>query len=222
MHPLYTQFLDYLNQEDKEKSVKLALNKLQDHSLDVVSLYNEILTPALYVDFCKSNQKEICIWKEHVRTSIVRTIVECSYPFVVAERDEKYHSDAKGKIVVVCPPGELHDVGARMVADYFTLCGYFVIFTGANTPQDDIINAIKYEKPQYMAISITNYFNLVETRMTINRITDLKSSLTFKVILGGQACRSNLGACRQFRPDLVLDSFEEIKRLSESEKNAST
>jgi methanogenic corrinoid protein MtbC1 len=137
------------------------------------------------------------------------------------ERDKKFHSLSKGKTLVICPPGELHEIGARMVADFFTLCGHPVIFVGANVPQDDIVNAIKYEKPLFVAISITNYFNLVETRAIIQKIAALKSSLAFKVILGGQACRANPAACQQFSPDLIINTFEEIQRLSESEKNAS-
>jgi MerR family transcriptional regulator, light-induced transcriptional regulator len=220
MHPFYTEFIGYLDQEDKEKSVRWILGKIQDNSIEVVTLYNQILTPALNVAFCKSDQKEICIWEEHIRTSIIRTIIECCYPYVIQERDEKYHSAHKGKTLVVCPPGELHEIGARMIADFFILCGFRVVFVGANTPQDDIINAIKYEKPEFVAISITNYFNLVETRTMIQRISDLKSSLTFKVILGGQACQGNPAACRQFNPDLILHSFEDIKRLSEGDINA--
>jgi methanogenic corrinoid protein MtbC1 len=220
MNPYYTEFIEYLDQEDKESSVRWVLGKIQDNSIDVVTLYNEILTPALNVAFCKSDQKEICIWEEHIRTSIIRTIIECCYPYVIKERDDKYHSELKGKTLVVCPPGELHEIGARMIADFFILSGFRVVFVGANTPQDDIVNAVKYEKPEFVAISITNYFNLVEARTTIQRIADLKNSLTFKVILGGQACQANPTACRQFNPDLILHSFKDIKRLSEGDINA--
>ena len=83
MHPLYDEFVSYLDDEDKEKCVQFVLSNLQNHALDIVTLYNEILTPALYADFCKEEEKEICIWKEHIRTSIVRTIIECCYPFIV-------------------------------------------------------------------------------------------------------------------------------------------
>ncbi len=220
MHPLYNEFVTYLDQQNKEKCVEFAISHLSGKSLDIVTFYDEILTPALYARFCRSEQQEICIWEEHVRTSIIRTVIENSYIFAVKERDEKYHSSFKGKVIVVCPTEELHELGARMIADFFTLCGFSVTFIGANTPQDDIIEAIKYVKPQYVAISITNYYNLVAARPAVKRISDLKQSQDFKVILGGQACQNNLAVCQQMNPDLVLDTFEDIKRLSEGQRNA--
>jgi methanogenic corrinoid protein MtbC1 len=220
MHPLYNEFLSYLDNKDKEKCVQFAVSNLTNGVLDVVTLYEEILTPALYSKFGGPDQKDIIIWEEHVRTSIVRTIIECCYPYVIKERDEKYKSRPKDKVVVLCPPEELHEIGARMVADFFTLCGYNITFVGANTPRDDIVNAIKYFQPEYIAISITNAFNLVTARKVVKRIVELEDSLKFKVILGGQACKNNPETCREMGVDLILNSFEDIRGLSEGEPDA--
>jgi MerR family transcriptional regulator, light-induced transcriptional regulator len=222
MHPSYNEFILYLDQVNKDQSVQFILDKLHDNSIDIVTLYNEILTPALYAEPLRPNLRETCIWKEHLRTSIVRTIVECCFPFVLKERTEKYHSIPQGKTVCLCPPGELHDIGARMVADFFNLSGFEDLFLGANTPEDDIIDAISSLRPKFVAISVTNYYNLVSARKAIRRITDLRKSLGFKLILGGQACRANPGTCRQMNPDLILNSFEDIKQLSEGGAHAAT
>jgi methanogenic corrinoid protein MtbC1 len=115
---------------------------------------------------------------------------------------------------MLCPPEELHEIGARMVADYFTLCGYRVYFIGANTPQADMLKGIGYIRPQYVAISITNYYNLLATRNAIGKILEIKDQLSFQVILGGQACRSNPLAAGRMGADLILDSFVDIQSLS--------
>jgi methanogenic corrinoid protein MtbC1 len=213
MHPIYDEFVSYLNAEDKEKCVQLALARLQDRAIDVITLYNEILTPAMYADFCPEKEQEICVWKEHVRTSIVRTVIECSYPYIIGEKNKKYGPSYRGKVVTVCPPGELHDLGARMVADFFTLCGYDVTFTGANVPQDNIIKAIRYANPAYVAISVTNYYNLVATRKLIAKIQETRGDAPFQVILGGQACQGNHATCEKMGADMILDTFEDIERL---------
>lgn len=214
MHAFYSEFISYLDREEKEKCLQFILSKLERDEIDVVTLYNEVLTPSLYAEFCNIEQKEMCIWAEHVRTSIIRTIIECCYPYIIKEKTVNYGSASKGKVVVVCPPGELHEIGARMVSDFFSLCGFSVIFVGANTPQDDIITAIKYINPQFVAISITNYFNLVAARTMVSQITKLKNSLPFKIILGGQACRRNPDACQLMNADLILDSFADIQKLT--------
>ena len=213
MHPLYDEFISYLNSEDKDQCVRFVLSHLEKQSIDVTTLYNQILTPAMYADFCTEKEQEICIWKEHVRTSIVRTIIECGYPYIIKERNTKYGSSSKGRAVVVCPPGELHELGARIVADFFTLCGFNVTFVGANTPQSDIISAIKYVNPAYIAISITNYYNLVSTRRLIIKIRDMKVGTSFRMILGGQACQGNPDTCHEMGADMILHTFEEIEKL---------
>ena len=161
MHPLYERFLSFLDKDDRFGCVDFVLTRLQNNVLDIVTLYDEILAPSLRESFCREKQKAICVWEEHVRSSIIRTVIECCYPYVVKERAEKYRSAPKGKVIVVCPPEELHEIGARMVADFFTLCGFDAVFVGANTPQTEILEAIDYERPKYIAISVSNYYNLV-------------------------------------------------------------
>ena len=216
MHPLYDEFISYLKAEDKDGCVRFVLSSLEKQSIDVTTLYNQILTPAMYADFCTEQEQEICIWKEHVRTAIVRTIIECCYPYIIKERDEKTGATSKGRVVVLCPPDEQHELGPRMVADFFTLFGFAVTFTGANVPVENVLNAIGYIKPDYIAISITNYYNLMVTKRLIDKIRKAQSDLSFSIILGGQACRENAEECRKIGADMVLDSFEEIEKLGRS------
>jgi MerR family transcriptional regulator, light-induced transcriptional regulator len=213
MHPLFEQFNLSLEKSDKEACVRLAVEALQADRTDIVTLYNEVLSPALTEPVCLSTQKSICIWEEHVRTSIVRTVIENCFLFVSKERDQKYKSPPRGKVILVCPTEELHEIGARMVMDYFTLCGFSVTFIGANTPQDEIVSAIQYLKPVYVAISITNYYNLVAARYAVQRICSQKGALNFQVILGGLACRYHPETCREMGADLVLNTFAEIRQL---------
>ncbi len=215
MHALYEEFSALLDAEDRDGCVHFALDRLQNGDLDVVTLYNELLTPSLYADFCEGEDKDICIWKEHVRTSIVRTIIEVAYPYVIRERDAA-GSRKQSSVAVVCPPEEWHDLGARMVADFFTLAGFKTTFVGANMPRDEIINAIRYLRPDYVAVSITDYYNLIAARRVVAEILELRSVFPFKLILGGQACRSNPGACQAMQADYYLETSVEIMKLGEA------
>ncbi len=214
MDSFYGEFLSLLDEGNKERCVDLCLSKLSDKMLDVVTLYQDILAPALREKFCRSRDEEMCIWQEHIRTSIVRTIIECCYPLLLRERDEKYPSAKKGKVVVLCPPDETHEIGARMVTDFFLLNSYDVTFIGASTPVSEIIGAITHFKPQYVAISITNVFNLIATAKAVSEILDLKKTLDFDVILGGQACKHNPTTCQEMKVDMILDTFDDIQKLA--------
>jgi MerR family transcriptional regulator, light-induced transcriptional regulator len=213
MHPLFKKFNQFMEQSNKEACLDLVIQTLRNDQIDIVTLYIQVLSSALTQPVKLSSGEPIGIWEEHVRTSIVRTIIENCFPFVVKERDQKYHSPSRGKVIVVCPTEELHEIGPRMVVDFFTLCGFAVTFIGANTPQDEIVDAIEYVKPVYVAISITNYYNLVAARYAVQRICSQKGALNFKVILGGLACRYHPDICREMGADMVMNTFEEIQKL---------
>lgn len=209
----YEEFLALLEAENKQKAVQYALNLLESGKTDVRTLYSQILAPSLNQMQCRLADKKVCIWKEHVRTGIVRTIVECCYPYVVKERDKA--GSAKNKTtVVICPPEEYHDLGARMVADFFTLCGWDAVFVGGNTPYNDFYNAASQIRPDIIAISITNYYTLVAARKII---ADLKALLgaSVKIVVGGYAVREATGNFETLGADYRAETFEDIKKITD-------
>jgi len=105
MHGLYDQFMEHLAAEDKEKSLDFVRQKLDAGEIDILTLYTEILMPAQNQLVCWQDET-LCIWKEHVRTSIIRTIIEFCYPYVVKERDAKFGGANGRKVLIGCPSEE--------------------------------------------------------------------------------------------------------------------
>jgi len=104
-----------------------------------------------------------------------------------------------------------------MATDFFTLCGLEATFVGANTPRDEILDAIGYIKPIYLAISVSNYYNLLAARKTIQKTGEISKTLghDLKVIVGGYAFEQNPCTCDDVGADLLLHTFADIKQLSE-------
>ena len=212
MHRLLPEFLKLAESEDREKCVAWALDKVRTNELDIVTLYSDILAPSLNDMKCKDADAAVCIWKEHVRSSIVRTVIESCYPLVLKERAARGAKNTGVKAVVVCPAEELHEIGARMVADFFTLCGYEVTFVGANTPLEDFLAAIEVVRPRYVCVSATNHYNLVAARKVITRIR-AKAGTDVTIVVGGRAFKNNPETAKAMGADLLLDSFEDIRKL---------
>jgi MerR family transcriptional regulator, light-induced transcriptional regulator len=141
MHKYYSEFMKIIESENREALLKLTLSKLQNNELDIVCLYTEILAPSLN-NMIQGEKDKAFIWREHVRSSIIRTIIENCYPYVIKEREEKYKIRTNKKIAVVCPSEEYHEIGARMITDFFTLLGYDSIFVGSNTPKEEFLEAL--------------------------------------------------------------------------------
>lgn len=209
------QFSLFLEAEARKGAVEYALELLKNGDLGVVDLYIDVLTPSLNAMHCELANKKICIWKEHIQTAIVRTVVECCYPFILKELDSTKPSN-KGLVVVLCPPEEYHDLGARMAADFFTLCGYQTTFVGSNTPYNDFYNAVETIKPKFIVVSVSNKYNLVVTKKII---TDLKNKIgkDLKIIVGGQAFLENRENIKIVGANYFVNTFEDIKALSNAE-----
>ena len=50
--------------------------------------------------------------------------------------------------------GNLHDIGARIVADHFEMEGWRSLFLGANTPVGDLVQAVEDFEPDLVALSV--------------------------------------------------------------------
>jgi len=99
-----------------------------------------------------------------------------------------------------------------MVADFFTIAGFNVTFVGAYTPLDAFLSAVERIKPEFVAISVTNFYNLVASRRFVK---DVKAAhLNVKVIVGGRAFGQNPEKAREFGADMLLQTYEEIEKLA--------
>lgn len=125
----------------------------------------------------ETEQTNVVDLYEMILTSALTSIIEVAYPYILAER-EKNTTD-KGKVIVMCPEFEDHELGARMVADYFLLEGFAAIFIGARTPVSTVIKAIELVKSKYLCISVTNYYNLISVKKTTDRI---KNAIDYDLI----------------------------------------
>lgn len=213
MDKLYEKLLEFLKQEDKEKSVDLCIDALENGDVDVVGLYEKLLAPALnnIINECIDDEDNL-IWKEHLRSGIIRTIVENAYPYVLKDRI-KFNEIKEEKVIIMCPRFEDHDLGARMVSDFFTIAGFNATFIGANTPERTILKAIDSIKPKYISMSITNYYNLVAAKKTIGQIKK-ESDYNIIFLLGGNAFNSNPNSYKDIGGEFLLKSFQDVLNLS--------
>ena len=98
--------------------------------IDVRTLYLQVLQPALYEIGRRWEEAEISIAQEHLATATTQSLMAR-----LAERLE--HTTPRGRTALVAgAEGELHSIGARMVADFLEADGWDVLFVGALSPVD--------------------------------------------------------------------------------------
>lgn len=205
MNKKYRELIDLIHNEDRENSVKVAMTLLDNKEISIAELYESVLVTVLYEIDCKEGDKE-CIWKEHIQSSIVRTILELTYPYILKEKKPT----TKQKVLVVCPTEEYHELGAKMAHDFFLLEGYDSIFIGANTPLQVILDACQFTNPDYVAISVTNYFHIIQAKKLIQAIKEKNPNI--KILAGGQAF-NDPSALESVQADYHLTTYQSIKDL---------
>lgn len=210
MEKYLSDFMTYFNKKEKDACVNFALDGIKRNNFNIPDLYENILRPALYsIDKC-DNKDNDCIWKEHLKTSIVRTIIEALYPHIIELKKEIKPLGIK--VLLACPEREYHEIGLRMMSDFFILNGYESIYIGSNTPRDQVSIAISQENPKYAAISVTDYFLLFETKKLVAEIRKT-STKDIKIILGGNAFKKNLHSFELIGGDIYLKSYKDIVNL---------
>ncbi len=216
----YQEFMRHLEKEEKENSVNYIMQLISGRELDLVTLYNEILRPALYDIASNEKEQSITIGQEHIRTAIVRTIVECCYPFVIVERSLKFepHQLNQKRVAIYCPEDEYHEIGPRMVEDFFALNGFETIFLGGNTPRENLFELMEDLQPDYVAISVSNYYNIVPAKRSIEFLRN-KLSKVPKIIVGGYALENKKNVAKDMGADMYLKTFEDIQALREEEND---
>lgn len=213
----YVRFRALLDAEDKEGCVRFALSALQSGRMGIVALYEGVVAPAVREQVCTIRKRALCVWEEHVRTSIVRTVIECCYPHLMESRRALSGDRTRGSVVIVCPTEEYHELGARMAADLFTLCGFEVTFVGANTPQRDILEAVALLRPALVGVSVTGPYNLIAARRVIDELRELRAGTggAFRIVAGGQAFDDDLMLAKSLGADRLAQSYAAICSLAE-------
>ena len=177
---LYSRYLTYLLQGERN-NCRHIVQQLLDQHIDKKELYVNLFQKSLYEVGRLWEYNKISVAIEHIATSITESMISLSFPsLLAAEHNGK-------KALIVCTPGEYHQVGARIVADYFELNGWDSYFLGSNTPDDAILNFLNEYRPDVLAISLSVFFNMNSLVRLVNKVHVKFPEVT--VFLGGQAFR---------------------------------
>lgn len=168
---------------DRKAALTIALNALQDGA-SALDLYVDVLQATLYEVGQLWETNRITVAHEHAATAITQ--------FVMAHVYERLQRDAdvtpRGTLLMTGLEGELHSVGALMVADVLEVRGWTVHFLGTNLPQPAVLDAIFERQPDCVGISATMLFNVPVVRTLIEGIR-AQAGKTKRIVLGGGAFR---------------------------------
>jgi methanogenic corrinoid protein MtbC1 len=122
---------------------------------------------------------QVSVAQEHYCTAATQLIMAQLYPRI-------FRSEKSGqRIIVTSVAGELHEIGARIVADFFEMEGWDTYYLGANSPFEAVVQAIADRGAQLLAVSATMVFHIRVVEELIARVRASTGANTVKILVGG-------------------------------------
>ncbi len=183
MNKLAKEYLNFLLSKDRVKAEKLILNALEEGT-SIRDIYLEVFQPAQWEIGRLWQGNKITVAMEHYCTAATQFIMSRLYEYI-------FSIDKNGRnLVATSISGELHELGIRMVSDFFEMEGWNTYYLGANTPHNSVLEMINETNADILAISATIYFNVPQVRELIDYIKNEQHPEHLKIIVGGKAFNS--------------------------------
>jgi methanogenic corrinoid protein MtbC1 len=204
----YQRYLNALLSGDRRSCVALVQEHLEE-GVALKSIYLDLIQRAMYMVGTLWERNAVSIATEHLASATTELVLAQVYPQLFAQA----HKDRRA--IIACVPGEYHQIGARMVADFFELHGWHGFSLGANTPCEALISMIHERDPDVVGLSMSLLFNRAQLEAMLEAIT--REFSTLELFLGGRAFSGD-GAGRECREELMqrfpqLVYFESLDKL---------
>lgn len=209
IYPYFQEYLAALLEPNSLGAIQLARSYIRGPE-HIPIWWEQVIWPAMHEIGRLWSEGIITVGQEHIATSITQRIMSIYYPMIL-ELPRK-----KGTVLVAASSGELHEIGARMVADFLELHGWDVYYTGADTPQESIVDLLHHLQCRFLCISTTMPYNLRYVSRIVERVRDERFQGAVKVIVGGQAYRTDPGVWQKVGADHYVASASEVVRLLEA------
>ena len=117
--------------------------------------------------------------QEHFVTAATQLIMSQLYPHIFA-------SDRVGRTMVATGvTDDLHEIGVRMVCDFFEMEGWDTYYLGANMPAEAVVAAASERDADLVAISVTLGVHLDRVRETVRAVREDPATSATKIMVGG-------------------------------------
>ena len=142
----------------------------------------------IYLDVFQPVQREIGqLWQanlvsvalEHFCTAATQVLMSQLFPRILSA----VTVNKELSMVGCCVGKELHELGMRMVCDFFEMDGWETHYMGANCPNDLVLAALELRTAHLLCLSVTMPQNLVNARDMIRKVSTQFPKI--KIIVGG-------------------------------------
>ena len=175
-------FLESILNGQRKAAITIAVEAIRSgHS--IADAYTEIFQQSQYQLGRLWESNKITVAEEHMATAITQLVMAQIYSLI------ELAETVRGRVVIVGVEGEMHQIGANMIADVLETKGWDVRFLGTNMPHQGILKAVEEHRADVVGISATMLFSIPKVIQLIEQLRENFDSGKQKIIVGGACFR---------------------------------
>ncbi len=204
---LTQQYIDALLRGERNVASDL-IHKALDEGTNIKDIYLYVFQRSQYEIGRLWLTNQVSVAQEHYCTAATQFIMVQLYPYI-------FNTERVGRrLVAACVGGELHEIGIRMVADFFEMAGWDTYYLGANTPTASILEAIEDYQADVLAISVTMSFHRSQLVDMVRQVRASLSGEHIKIMVGGYPFIKNPNLWREIGADGCAPNAQEAVALA--------
>ncbi|UQA56191.1 cobalamin B12-binding domain-containing protein [Polyangium aurulentum] len=205
----FDNYLDALERGDRRRALAVVKQGVAA-GCHIRDIYLYVLQPAMYEIGRLWELNQLTVAQEHLATAITQSVMAHFYADVFVR------SPNGRTMLATCTGSEQHQLGIRMVADFFEMEGWNVYFLGANVPPGGVVEMVEERKADLVAISITLPTHLAHLRAMIAALRCSSGSARAKIMVGGQPLYATGETAASLGADLMPRDAREAIELARS------
>lgn len=173
---LAREYLDALLNADRRQA--LVMNAVE-RGISVRDIYLHVFQRSQYEIGRLWQTNQMTVAQEHLCTAATQLIMSQLYPLI-------FGADRKNpRVVAACVGGDLHEIGVRMVADFFEMDGWDTFYLGADVPSASIVQSVIDRQANVLAVSATLLTHVGSVAQLIASVRSNPGCQELIVLVGG-------------------------------------
>jgi PAS domain S-box-containing protein len=205
--PLARAYLQALLRGERQIASQLILDAARQGTA-VRDLYLQVFQRTQYEIGRLWQVNQISVAQEHYCTAATQLIMSQLHPYIFG--GEK----TRGTLVATCVSGELHEIGVRMVSDFFEMDGWHTYYLGANTPVSAVVQTLVDRQAAALAISATITYHVRGVESLIAAVRRTPDCGGVKILVGGYPFKIDPGLWKLIGADGSAPDAEAAIRLA--------
>jgi MerR family transcriptional regulator, light-induced transcriptional regulator len=208
LSPLAHQYLEALRRGERHVASRLVLDAVAQGT-PVRDLYLHVFQPVQYEIGRLWQTNRFSVAQEHYCTAATQLIMSQLYPMIFGAEKRDLTLVATGV------SGDLHELGVRMVADFFEMEGWNTFYLGANTPHGDVLATLRERRADILAVSATLPYHAENIRELINVVRREPEFARLRILVGGHPFNRDPELWRKLGADGTAVNAQQAIALAE-------